>query len=77
MKKRQKQVQIRPVEFVYIAVKPCGCVTGATVDLGDTDTAKSVANFIKSGRHVERVSIDSGRNMIKRCQCESKQESLL
>ena len=42
--------------FVYIARKNCGCCVGLVGDEADKPTAKCVADFIKSGLHVERVS---------------------
>ncbi len=57
----------------YIAKKPCGCVTAVTVDLPDHPdwTSHDVADFIKSGRSVERVTIAEARQtLLVRCKCE-------
>ena len=47
-------------EFVYIARRPCGCVTGFAVDdpTFAKETAKDVAKFIESGCSVERVTLE-------------------
>ena len=39
----------------YIGRAPCGCIHAATVDCGDKDTAKTVAEYIRAGLAVERV----------------------
>lgn len=56
--------------WAYIATEPCGCKTGVCVDYKDKMTAKSVAEFIKTGRTVERVFIADGETVpIARCRC--------
>lgn len=45
-------------DYSYIGRLPCGCVVAVTVDYGDKDTATDVAEFIKDGLTVERVTHD-------------------
>lgn len=45
----------------YIAISPCGCITGAAVDDGGDWVGDSVSEFIKSGRAVERVRLREGQ----------------
>lgn len=42
--------------YTYIGRMPCGCIVSACVDRGDKHTAKSVAEMIKEGETVERVT---------------------
>ena len=50
----------------YLAIEGCGCVTGIVCD---TDTrliskeslAEDIADFIKSGRRIERVTTEEGK----------------
>lgn len=58
----------------YIAVESCGCVTGI---VADTDTghitaeelSKDVAEFVKSGRRLERVTLVEGKvRFMEKCQ---------
>jgi hypothetical protein len=44
-------------KYCYIAKSKCGCITGVVTDMGDKDTAKDVADFIKSGRTISRMTI--------------------
>ena len=48
--------------FAYIGIAACGCVRAIVVDDGlyPKDVAKTVAEFIKSGRTVERVDLKDG-----------------
>lgn len=45
----------------YVATARCGCVVGLIADIAgdENDTAKAVADFIRSGCKVELVSRDS------------------
>lgn len=47
----------------YIGRKRCGCVTTIVVDEPEypKDTAKSVADFIRDGYAVERMTIEDGK----------------
>ena len=66
--------------YAYIARKPdCGCVTGAVVDddLMRKETARCVADFVKSGRVIERVTLVEARSLIASCVHKAKQEALL
>jgi hypothetical protein len=53
-------------EFAYIAVEPCGCVTGAVVDAPGRprEVAKDVAAFVRQGSAVERVPVESARERL-------------
>lgn len=44
-------------KYCYVAVEPCGCWTGVTVDDGNEQTRKDVRDFMKDGRHIERMTI--------------------
>lgn len=62
------------VTHVYIARNPCGCLTGFCTDIpGSKETASDVANFIKSGRTVERVLVEEARGMRYGCKCAKEQ----
>lgn len=63
-------------EYGYAAFEKCGCMTGAVVDMADADTAKDVADFIKSGRRVERMTIDEINAIGFGCKCAEDQPSL-
>lgn len=60
----------------YLGRKVCGCVVAITVD--DTDnrkwTADAVAEFIRDGLTVDRVTIEDGRKALNFCQCERQAE---
>ena len=45
----------------YLGRLPCGCCVGVITDLGDEGTAESVAEFIRGGMYVERVTWDTYR----------------
>lgn len=58
--------RIRAATHEYIARKPCGCCVACAIDLGDDDTADSVAEWIRWGLTVERVSHEDFRlNVMK------------
>lgn len=60
---------------LYIGRKPCGCAVAAVTDLGDKDTAESVADYIKSGMTVERITVEQYRDTpIARCRCKKVEE---
>lgn len=68
----------------YMAIDPkCGCIVGLVADIPEVrkDTAIDVAEFIKSGYLVERVSRESEqfKNAIKNFghHCQEKQLNLL
>jgi hypothetical protein len=61
-----RQVWKRP-EYDYIGVKECGCVVAICHDLGDKETAKEVAELIRSGLHVERVPVAEAVRRFGRC----------
>lgn len=54
---------------VYVGRKPCGCIDCAATDLGDKWTGDSVRDFIKSGRAVERLSLEQYRGATFGCKC--------
>jgi hypothetical protein len=59
-------------DMCYITRRPCGCISGACVDLPeytkDTATAKWVAGWVKQGRPVERITDEEVR--ASRWKCE-------
>jgi hypothetical protein len=59
-------------EFCYVGIKPCGCVTCATVDSPEhgKDVAKDVSRYIKDGLKVERIPVEEARTRLKRCECK-------
>lgn len=61
-------------EYAYIGRLSCGCVVAVVADFGDKDTDRTVAEFIKNGLTVERVSHDYVReNFIDISQCPHRQ----
>lgn len=46
---------------VYVARRPCGCIAGVAVDMGDKGTGAYVAEFIADGYGVDRVDFDTYR----------------
>lgn len=65
--------------MAYIGQKPCGCVVAAAVDIPECrkETAKDVAEWIRSGLTVERVPSVKVRTLFKTCRCDEKQGALL
>ena len=61
--------------MAYIARKPCGCVVFVTVDdeRYKQDTAKEIAECIREGLTVERVTCEAVRDGDFGCKCEPKQ----
>lgn len=55
--------------MAYVGKKPCGCIVAFVVDdpKYPKDTAKSVAEFIRSGYAVERVTVEESRKIVSRC----------
>ena len=55
--------------FAYIGIEPCGCVSAATVDSPDRkrDVAKFVAELLRDGCTVERVSVKDARTRLALC----------
>jgi len=53
----------------YLGLKDCGCAVAAVVDEKNhqKDVAKSVANFIKDGLRIERVTIEEARETLHSC----------
>lgn len=51
-------------KFVYVGRLPCGCVSAVVSDYGDKSTGEAVAEFIASGRTIERVSFEDYRTRI-------------
>lgn len=47
--------QVRECQYHYVGRTTCGCCVAVTYDLGDDDTAESVAGFIRSGLTIQRV----------------------
>lgn len=52
----------------------CGSMVAIVIDLPGygKDTARSVAEFIRSGYRVERVTIEEGRNILAFCRCKPR-----
>ena len=74
--------RVRAATHVYVASCKCGAgISGVTTDLGDKSTAKFVADFIKDGRAVERMTLAEYRERMNWCDCVNRprtvQESLL
>ena len=53
--------------YSYIGRRSCGCIMAAVVDTGDKFTATSVADFIKSGLVIERVTSQYVRDNLSHC----------
>ena len=60
---------IQRATHAYVAFAPCGCWSAVTTDLGDSGnkdlasgTADDVADFIRSGLQVKRITIAEWRN---------------
>ena len=54
----------------YVAVNPCGCVTAwASAELPPKALAKTVAEWIRSGRSVERRTTEQAREQLRPCRC--------
>ncbi len=67
--------RIKAAEYEYGAYAPCGCLVGLCIDLGDRETAKSVAEWIKDGCHIERFhrsELDKRLESGFGCKCEEK-----
>ncbi len=62
-----------PDPMVYIGRKRCGCVVGMVVDIPGDDlvnyVADSVAEFIRDGLAVERVTLEVARESFALCDC--------
>jgi hypothetical protein len=70
---------VREATHDYLATKPCGCAPGVCVDLGDASTAKFVAEWIRDGYAVERVTHAEVRERLGYCAAHkpAEQEKLL
>lgn len=63
--------------YTYIGRKKCGCVVAARVDAdyrGGEAVAADVADFIKSGYTVERVTTEEARTLLHRCRCAENRD---
>lgn len=57
----------------YVGRGKCGHVILLQVDMRDRDTAKSVAEVIREGGTVDRVTVDAARTMASQfCTCHRK-----
>lgn len=58
----------------YIGIKPCGCMVAWVYDDPKylKDTAETLADFIRSGYSVERVTTDEVRNRLGKCKCSKE-----
>jgi hypothetical protein len=64
----------------YVGFDRHGCAIAVTVDLGDKQTARDVASFIKSGLRIERRTCAEVRAMHWGCvvkQAARKQQGVL
>ena len=60
-------------DHAYIGRKSCGCVMAVTVDDADDWTAENVAEFIRDGLTIERVTGDYVRSLDHLgCKCEKQ-----
>ena len=61
-------------KFAYVGTKPCGCTVAATVINPEwaKDTAKSVAQWIKDGYTVDKVSLEEVKIKLKSCKCAAE-----
>lgn len=57
-------------DMAYIGRKACGCCVAAAVDKPEhrKDTAKHVAQWVRSGLTIERVPVDDARKALKKCE---------
>lgn len=60
--------------WTYIGRKPCGCVVAAAVDNPEyvQRTAHTVAQFVKDGLAVERVTTEVARELLRICPHQPK-----
>ena len=56
----------------YVAFKSCGCAVAACVDNPEhsRDTARTVADYVRSGLRVERRTCEWVRSNMRACRCE-------
>lgn len=47
--------EIPTFTHTYVVKKPCGCCVAWVGDLGDNDTARDIAHYIRKGYSVDRV----------------------
>lgn len=67
-RRRGRQDMNKPTHG-YAAFSKCGCITGVTVDYADKNTAQDVAEFIASGRRVERMLVSEINAIGFGCKC--------
>jgi len=62
----------------YVAIKPCGCCTGAAViDLSSAkETAEYVSDWIRRGYKVQLKNTEWVRINLRGCKCGAKQNQL-
>ena len=62
------------IQFAYVGRKACGCMVAATLDdpTWPKRMATDVADFIKDGLTIERVSIETVRDQLRSCKCGSE-----
>lgn len=63
---------MNPPEYCYVGRKPCGCTVAACMDMPKhkKDVAKFLADCVKDGLTIERVTLDDARCTLKRCECK-------
>lgn len=63
-------------KMFYIGRKACGCIGGFIVDQPECPdrTERWVADFVRSGLTVERITATAARGLTMRCDCASKRE---
>ncbi len=62
---------IQKATHCYVGSKPCGCVVAGVVDEGTKETARDVADFIRSGLSVLRLSLEEYRKGVPWPRCEA------
>lgn len=63
-------------KFAYIGRDEHGCLVAARVDMGDEETGEDVAEFIKDGLTIERVTCDYVRAADWGCKHKPQQETM-
>lgn len=62
----------------YVGRAPCGCVYASCYDLGDKDTARTVAEWIKDGLTVERLPRkEAGEALMAGLNCQHEPQGQL
>jgi hypothetical protein len=59
--------------MAYAGRKRCGCVVAACVDEPNhaRDVAREIANWVRAGMTVERMTVEDVRGALHRCTCSA------